>query len=757
VEVLSLAHRAAAFLAGGLLLATALPALAQVLPAAGGEPACPPGNLLARARLHESSGLRGQIARVTDGLIAPEGAMWDAPPAVVLETGASSLTWDLGQVTSVRAAWVQADANDSYTIWGSLDGERFTDLGRVEIVDGKHGLRGRKVGLGGRPARYVRFGEGQGDGFFSVSELQLFCELPTPFPPPLRVEDAPVAAVARSIYTYWNNETSARWEFVLALLGLGLLQWGLQLGREGRPQAYRQLRDRLLAAAGVVAALTYFNFGFFHFGNFVHDWEWTHYYIGSKYFKELSYDRLYECIAVADMEAGLKRRVELRKLTNLRTNALESSAEIVAHPERCRQHFEPARWEAFAHDVRFFRDRQSAKRWDDLQTDHGYNGTPVWNVAGTLLANTAPASKGQLFTLALLDPLYLAGTIAVVWWAFGWRVLCVGLLVFATNFPSRYYWTGGSFLRWDWLFYTVAAICCLRKGRPGLGGAALAYATLLRVFPGFVFAGPLLGLGYTLLRQRRQERLYARFYARFLLGAALATTLLVPLSLAVSGGVGAYQRFVQNTVKHKETPLTNYMGLRTVLAWRPSEVGRLLKDERLTDPWLRWKEARLRGAQQARPLTVVLALAFLALLGLAARHVEPWMAAALGVTFIPFGAELTCYYYAFILAVALLYEKREQAGRWLLYLTAFTQFVAWAPLPGMARSLDEQYTLMSAATLFAFGAIVWLFRKPQAQAEISQGATAASAEAGPEPATSIHAARGSSGKGRGRQPRKRRR
>jgi hypothetical protein len=95
----------------------------------------------------------------------------------------------------------------------------------------------------------------------------------------------------------------------------------------------------------------------------------------------------------------------------------------------------------------------------------------------------------------------------------------------------------------------------------------------------------------------------------------------------------------------------------------------------------------------------------------------------------------------------------------LLYLTAFTQFVAWAPLPGMARSLDEQYTLMSAATLFAFGAIVWLFRKPQAQTDLSEGATAApaGAEAGPEPATSIHAARGSSGKGRGRQPRKRRR
>jgi hypothetical protein len=236
---------------------------------------------------------------------------------------------------------------------------------------------------------------------------------------------------------------------------------------------------------GVIAGLCYINFGSFHFGNFTHDWEWTHYYIGSKYFKQLSYDRLYECIAIADSEESshLRRRVEMRKLTNLRTNALEPSKSLLEHPEACKQNFTPQRWQEFKNDVRFFRNRQNAKRWDDLQTDHGYNGTPVWNVAGTLLANTGPASTGQLYALAMLDPLYLMGTIAVIWWAFGWRVLSVALLVFATNFPSRFYWTGGSYLRWDWLFYLTAGVCCLRKDRPMLGGAALAYSTLLRVFP----------------------------------------------------------------------------------------------------------------------------------------------------------------------------------------------------------------------------------------------------------------------------------
>ncbi len=694
----------------GVLLPMLAPRSVRAQPLSSPAAACPAGNLMARARVVQyTSDIGGDLGRITDGVVAPEGAIWNAPSAIVLETGAASITWDLGQVVTAQAVWVQADANDLYTLWGSVDGVNYKDLGRVEVAEGVHGLRGRKLSLGGVPVRFIRFGEGVGDSFYSISELQLFCEIPTPFPPAMRVENAPAATVKKDFWYYWNDTSSARWEFVLAVLGLALLQWGFQLRREGRPQAYRRLRDRLLAVGGVLAALTYVNFGFGHFGNLIHDWEWTHYYVGSKYFKELSYDRLYECIGAADMEEGLQKRVELRKVTNLRTNVLESSLEIVRHPERCKEHFSSARWESFKNDVRFFRNRHNAKRWDELQTDHGYNGTPVWNVAGSLLANTAPASKTQLYLLALLDPLYLAATIAVVWWAFGWRVLSVALLVFATNFPSRYYWTGGAFLRWDWLFYTVAAICCLRKGRPTLGGAALAYAALLRVFPGFIFVGPALGLGWGLYKTRKLDPRYSRFF----IGAAIATVLLVPLSLQVGGGVGAYQRFVQNTIKHKETPLTNYMGLRTVVAWRPNEVGRVLKDERLTDPWAKWKEARLRAAKQALPLSAVAIIAYLVLLGMAARHVEPWMAAALGATFIPLGAELTCYYYAFIMGVALLYEKREEVGRWLLGLTAFTQFAAWAPLPRMAKWLDEQYTLMSAATLLAFTLIVWLFREPR--------------------------------------------
>jgi hypothetical protein len=172
------------------------------------------------------------------------------------------------------------------------------------------------------------------------------------------------------------------------------------------------------------------------------------------------------------------------------------------------------------------------------------------------------------------------------------------------------------------------------------------------------------------------------------------------------------------------------MGLRTVVNYRPSEVGRLMRNDQLVDPWSRWKDARLKSFREARPLYIGIILCYLVVIGLAVRGVDPWVATALSATLIAFGVELTCYYYAFIIVVALLYAKHEVVGRWLMGVTAFTQFIGWAPIQGMPdwlgkilpssmrnaaalknfgmpTGLDEQYTWMALATLFGFVMIAW--------------------------------------------------
>jgi hypothetical protein len=740
------------FVLGALPLLAVLFSSSVVQAQASAVPACPEGNLLAHKQPIAWQETRRELSLLTDETVAPEGAQWDAPPAVILDTAASIVTWDLGVVTNLRSFAIQADANDTYTIWGSLDGKDYKVFGQIDPVP-NHGLRTRVLNVGGMPARFVRVGEGVGDSFYSISEVAAYCQVPSPFPAVMKVVDAPAAAVPpKKLLDYWNNDSSGNWEMILALLGIAFLWWEKKLSDTGRMAVRKRLRAALIGVMGVLAFLTYFNFGFFHFNNFIHGWDTFHYYVGSKYFKEISYERLYECVAIADSEEpNLRRRVELRKMTNLRTNLVETTADILAHPERCKQHFSDARWESFKHDLRYFRTLENPRRWDDAQTDHGYNGTPVWNILGTILTNLGPASRMQVLALDSIDCILVVILSLMIWWAFGWRTLTVALIAFSTNFPSRWYWTGGSLLRWDWLFWMVAAVCLLKKEKFFYAGMCLAYTTLLRIFPVFMFVAPGIAAVYHYVKHRELEKRYLRFF----LGAALSVAILVPVSVVTAGGAKAYPAFVRNTIKHSETPLTNYMGLRTVVNYRPSEVGRLMRNDSLVDPWIRWKQARIKSFHEARPLYFGIIICYLVVIGLAVRGADPWVATALSATLIAFGVELTCYYYAFIIVVALLYAKNEIAGRWLMGVTAFTQFIGWAPIQGvpdwlakilpasmrnspslknfgMPTGLDEQYTWMALATLFGFVMIAWdmmVARKAELEGKTAKAIEPAAAKA----------------------------
>jgi hypothetical protein len=682
-----------------LLFAAASVAHGETSPVAS---ACPEGNLLAGRSPHRWLDLSGPPARLTDGAVGPEGAFWSSPPAVALLTDAASVDFDLGETRVLRAAWLQADANDTYSIFGSLDGESWHPLAQVESVLATqgHGLRARTVALPSAEVRWIRIGEPRGDGAYSLAEVQVFCKVPERFPPPVRIEAAEMAQAPAREAPFWSDTTSARWELVLAAAMLWLLA------------SRRRISERGWQALALLAFATYFNFGSFHFGNYVHGWDVFHYYVGAKYFPELGYERLYECVAIADAEDGLRRRVELRKLTDLRTNELITASSVLADPMRCKSHFSDERWFSFKADVAYFRSHENPKRWDETQTDHGFNGTPVWTIAGFVLANLAPASDRSILFVTLLDPAYLAAALWLVRRAFGWRTAALAMLVFATNFPSRFYWTGGAFLRWDWIFYTVAAIACLKLDRPFLGGLAFGYAALLRIFPGLLVAGPALALGWHVLRTRRLEPNYVRFFA----GAAVAGVLFMTLSLPIAGP-GGYREFVQNSVKHTATPLTNYMGLRTLVAYRPSEVGRHLRTDRDVDPWGKWKSARLGAFEQAKPVFYVLFAGYLALLAFAVRDRPAWLAAALGATAPAFAIELTSYYYAFLLAVALATHEREDVPNILFAVTAATGVIAWAPLPFLPTWWDEQYTAMSLVTVIGLTALLFRFALP------SRGAT----------------------------------
>src|SRR5882724_6461792 len=218
-------------------------------------PDCTTDNLLARKPPAQRQDLRGNFWLLTDESVAPEGAQWDSPVAVLLDTPAGSVTYDLGQPTSLSAFYVQADANDIYKIFGSNEGTvgSFKMLAEVDTVNG-HGLRGRTVNISPTMVRYIRIGEGMGDNFYSISEFAAYCRPPTPFPPQFRRVDAPPARVPDVPwwkFMWWDNEVSARFEMLLALAGMALIVWGISLIKKNMPDYQQVWRRRALIALGV--------------------------------------------------------------------------------------------------------------------------------------------------------------------------------------------------------------------------------------------------------------------------------------------------------------------------------------------------------------------------------------------------------------------------------------------------------------------------------------------------------------------------
>jgi hypothetical protein len=483
----------------------------------------------------------------------------------------------------------------------------------------------------------------------------------------------------------------------IALAGAALLAWGALARRDREPPGRRRLRDALLLGLGLAAALGWWNFLAFHHPGFGHPSETYHYYVGSKYFSELGYDRLYLCTAVADAEAGRRAEVEGRYLRDLERNELVTTEAALAHPEACRAHLSPERWQAFRRDITWFHNRAVPRRWEAMQLDHGYNATPVWTALGGTLANLVPATDAGILALRLIDPLLLAGMWTAIAFAFGWRAACVAALYWGTNYPAQYGWTGGSLLRQDWLVATLGALCALKLRRPATAGALLAVAIGLRLFPIFVAAAFAIA---ALARMRQARRIQlSPDHRRMLAGAAATGAALFALSLLAGGGASAWQAFIADSRAHQATPLRNHFGLATVVAFDPATRSSQLIAPEKTDPYTDWKQARRDTAAERRWLQLALLAGYLALLARVAAREEDWVVGVLGVGVITLAVELTCYYSAGLLAFGLLWPRRRWIGAALCALSA----LGWA-IASSFHEWDETFTAISLASVLF---IVW--------------------------------------------------
>jgi hypothetical protein len=443
-----------------------------------------------------------------------------------------------------------------------------------------------------------------------------------------------------------------------------------------------------LSAIGFLAYFSFFNPNV-RYEPYYHRHELYHYYLGSKYFAELGYRRLYLCTAVAEVELGRGEHIRDKSLRDLSaSNLLRPTSETTAFsaPEQCKQHFTAERWLAFRKDVSWFESVSRGSYWDRMRIDHGYNPPPVWTMTGQLISSLQPAGDHFFKLLAGIDVSLQLGALLLLGWAFGARVMAVGAVFWGCNGAANFHWMGGAFLRQDWFFLVVAALCLARRRHFAAAGAALTWASLLRVFPLVLFAGAGLIILCDVLRRRRLHPDYRRFAA----GAALAGAVLISASGAVCG-FDAYPEFVRHIAVHKGTPLTNNMGLEFLLAHDYRDRMLFTIDERLPDSMQPWKDAYGANVRARRPLLLGISAAALAWTAWALQRTRLlWVGMALSLPLLACVLALTCYYYSIFIGTAVLTLLCPALGPAYLALASASQVLARA-----FYWIDDRYAAQS--------------------------------------------------------------
>ena len=164
----------------------------------------------------------------------------------------------------------------------------------------------------------------------------------------------------------------------------------------------------------------------------------------------------------------------------------------------------------------------------------------------------------------------------------------------------------------------------------------------------------------------------------------------MPFSILGSNG-GSHGDFVRNAAKHADTPLSNYMGLRTMFSWDAELRERLLAGTDPDDQLRVWKQQRDITFGERRVWYLLGAAALIGLTGLLSlRSSETWLITLAGVVPMFCLFELTNYFYA-IMALFAVWAYRDPRHAAVLLTLALGSTVVflhlrWRALAYVANS-----------------------------------------------------------------------
>lgn len=518
----------------------------------------------------------------------------------------------------------------------------------------------------------------------------------------------------------------------LCLLGVLFLIYEVRARRLGTP--VRERTKRRLALLFVILSFgAYFDFGNrnVRYSEYYHRHELYHYYLGSKYFDELGYSLLYDCTLVAEIDNGRQAQVVNREFRDLRENLIKQAKDtlVVKDPDFCRKRFSTERWEAFRKDVDWFYNSARGSYWERMQQDHGYNPPPVWTMTGKAIASLEPAGDGFFKMLASIDVVLQLGMVVMLHWAFGWRVGAIACVFWGCNAAANFYWTGGAFLRQDWLFLLVASVCLARKRFFFWAGVALMWSALLRVFPIALYGGWVaMVLMYAIQRFRGRppvdgDKGFLNFihpnHRKLIWGSLLALAVLVPASMATTGGTAPYKAFIHHIGVHKHTPLTNHMGLPTIVSHTWEGRMRFTRNDNLDDAFKPWKDGRNERKDAREPLQkAILVGTFLWIAWALRRSQLLWLGPALSLPLVMCITDLTCYYYSMYIIAAVVAAARRSVGVALLATAASSVILLGRDIGYADVSLsgfyyvDDNFTAQSYLFFLYSLLALWAYSRP---------------------------------------------
>ena len=196
-------------------------------------------------------------------------------------------------------------------------------------------------------------------------------------------------------------------------------------------------------------------------------------------------------------------------------------------------------------------------------------------------------------------------------------------------------------------------------------------------------------------------------HRRLIGGCVVAAGLLIPASVVVAGPE-AYRDFFAHIRVHNRTPLTNHMGLETMLVHDWHGRMRFTRDATLDDPFELWKQGRRDRFDHLKPVFFAISAFIFVWMAWALRRTKSlWIAAGLSIPLVISLTNLTCYYYCMFLITIPLIMAAPSLGPALLMTAGASQIVL--------RSfyfIDDQYTAES-YLFYAMGLLLlWAYSRP---------------------------------------------